>query len=324
VLGFHTNRHSPEDSVNVHQNARLTPAGRAGLVRRVCEHGESIPAVARNVGVSVRTVRKWLARFATEGPAGLHDRSSRPHRSPRTLRRTVRRQIEKLRRRRRSSLYIAQHLGVPLATVVVVQRRLGLNRLRRLDPPTPVVRYERARPGELLHLDVKKLGRIGRNGPRGRLMAHQRRAGYRQAALGWEYLHVAIDDHSRVSYAELLPDETQRSAVAFLARATAWFRTQGIGHIQRVMTDNGSAYVSRAFAAALQAIGARHLRTRPYTPRTNGKAERFIQTLLREWAYARTYRSSLTRSLALRPYLAYYNTQRRHTALGFQPPLSRV
>jgi transposase InsO family protein len=290
----------------------------------VREDHESIPDVARAIGVSGRTVRKWLARFAAEGVAGLHDRSSRPHRSPRALRRTVRRQIEKLRRRRRSSVYIAQSLGLPLATVVVAQRRLGLNRLRRLEPPIPVVRYERAKPGELLHLDVKKLGRIGRNGPRGRLMAHQRRAGYRQAALGWEYLHVAIDDHSRMSYAELLPDETQRSAVAFLTRAAAWFRAQGIGRIERVMTDNGSAYVSRAFAAALQAMGARHLRTRPYTPRTNGKAERFIQTLLREWAYARSYGSSSSRSLALRPYLAYYNTQRGHTALGFQPPISRV
>jgi transposase InsO family protein len=310
--------------VNVHQNARLTPAGRAQLVRRVRDEGQPIPRVAAAVGVSVRTVRKWLARFAEAGSAGLQDRSSRPHRSPRALRRTVRRRIEKLRRQRRSSLYIAQHLALPIATVVVTQRRLGLNRLHRLEPPTPVVRYERARPGELLHLDVKKLGRIGRNGVGGRLLAVQRHQGYRQAGLGWEYLHVAIDDHTRLSYAELLPDEQQGSAVAFLGRAATWFRTQGIRRIQRVMTDNGSAYVSRAFAGALHQLGARHLRTRPYTPRTNGKAERLIQTLLREWAYVRPYRSSLFRSLALRPYLAYYNTQRRHTALGFQPPISRV
>jgi transposase InsO family protein len=236
----------------------------------------------------------------------------------------VRRRIEKLRRQRRSSLYIAQHLALPIATVVVTQRRLGLNRLHRLEPPTPVVRYERARPGELLHLDVKKLGRIGRNGVGGRRLAVQRRKGYRQAGLGWEYLHVAIDDHTRLSYAELLPDEQQGSAVAFLGRAATWFRAQGIRRIQRVMTDNGSAYVSHAFAAALHQIGARHLRTRPYTPRTNGKAERLIQTLLREWAYVRPYRSSIFRSLALRPYLVYYNTERRHTALGFQPPISRV
>jgi transposase InsO family protein len=236
----------------------------------------------------------------------------------------LRRQILKLRRQRRSSLYIAQQLQVPLSTVVLVQRRLGLNRLRRLDPPLPIVRYERARPGELLHLDVKKLGRIGAGGARGRLMAHQRRHGYRQAALGWEFLHVAIDDYSRVSYAELLPDEQQRSATTFLLRAAAWFRQHGVQRIERVMTDNGSAYISHAFGAAVQALGARHLRTRPYTPRTNGKAERLIQTLLREWAYVHPYRSSALRSLALRPYLTYYNTQRGHTALGLQPPVTRL
>ena len=310
--------------MNSHKNARLTAAGRAVLVRRVLEKNESIPSVARGMGVSERTVKKWLARYRGQGMAGLLDRSSRPRRSPRALSRTKRRQILKLRRQRRSSLYIAQNLGVPLSTVVLVQRRLGLNRLRRLDPAQPIVRYERARPGELLHLDVKKLGRIGRNGPRGRLLAVQRRQGYRQAGLGWEYLHVAFDDHSRVSYAELLPDEQQGSAVAFLARAAAWFRHQGVSRIERVMTDNGSAYISHAFAAALQTLGARHLRTRPYTPRTNGKAERLIQTLLREWAYVRPYRSSALRSLALRPYLTYYNNQRCHTALGFQPPASRL
>jgi transposase InsO family protein len=310
--------------VNSHKNARLTAAGRAMLVRRVIEKNESILGVAQGMGVSERTVRKWLARYRVQGTAGLADRSSRPRRSPRALSRTKRRQILKLRRQRRSSLYIAQYLGVPLSTVVLVQRRLGLNRLRRLNPAQPVVRYERARPGELLHLDVKKLGRIGRSGARGRLLAGQRRQGYRQAGLGWEYLHVAIDDYTRVSYAELLPDEQQGSAVAFLARAAAWFRGQGVQRIERVMTDNGSAFVSHAFGAVVQALGARHLRTRPYTPRTNGKAERLIQTLLREWAYVRPYRSSALRSLALRPYLTYYNTQRCHTALDFQPPASRL
>lgn len=310
--------------MNTHKNARLTATGRALLVCRVLEKKESIAEVARGMGVSERTVKKWLARYRLEGGAGLTDRSSRPRRSPRQLGRVKRRQILKLRRQRRSSVYIAQHLQLPLSTVVVVQRRLGVNRLRRLDPPQPVLRYERARPGELLHLDVKKLGRIGRNGRRGRLLAVQRHRGYRQAGLGWEYLHVAIDDHSRLSYAELLPDERQRSAAGFLSRAAAWFRAQGIRCIQRVMTDNGSAYLSHSFAAIVEALGARHLRTRPYTPRTNGKAERLIQTLLREWAYVRPYRSSAFRSLALRPYLNYYNTQRRHTALGYNPPLSRI
>jgi len=309
--------------VNSHKNARLTPTGRAVLVRRVVDEKEPASSVAAGMGVSERTVRKWVARFRSEGAPGLRDRSSRPRRSPRALSRALRRQIVKLRRQRRSSLYIAQALGIPLSTVVLVQRRLGLNRLRRLEPPLPVVRYERARPGELLHLDIKKLGRIGAGG-RGRLMAHQRRQGYRQASLGWEFLHVAIDDYSRVSYAEILPNEQQSSATAFLARAAAWFRQHGVRRIERVMTDNGSAYISHAFGAAVQALGARHLRTRPYTPRTNGKAERLIQTLLREWAYARPYRSSAFRSLALRPYLSYYNTLRCHTALNLQPPASRL
>lgn len=283
-----------------------------------------MPAVAEGMGVSERTVKKWVARYRQEGSPGLVDRSSRPRRSPRRLNRTKRRQILKLRRQRRSSVYIAQYLKLPLSTVVLAQRRLGLNRLRRLDPPQPIVRYERARPGELLHLDIKKLGRIGDAGPRGRCVTGHRRQGYRAAGFGWEFLHVAIDDYSRVSYAELLPTEEQSSAVAFLTRAAAWFRQHGVRRIERVMTDNGSAYVSLAFGAAVQALGARHLRTRPYTPRTNGKAERLIQTLLREWAYVRPYRSSAIRSLALQPYLAYYNTQRGHTALALQPPASRL
>lgn len=310
--------------MNSHKNARFTAAGRAVLVRRVLENAEPMVAVAEGMGVSERTVKKWVARYRLEGSVGLVDRSSRPHHSPRTLCRTKRRQIQRLRRQRRSSLYIAQHLGLPLSTVVLVQRRLGLNRLRRLDPPQPVVRYERARPGELLHLDIKKLGRIGRAGSSGRRVTGQRGHGYRHAGLGWEFLHVAIDDYSRVSYAEVMPNEQQSSAVAFLARAAAWFRRHKVARIERVMTDNGSAYVSHAFGAAVQALGARHVRTRPYTPRTNGKAERLIQTLLREWAYVRPYRSSSVRSLALHSYLAYYNTQRRHTALAMQPPASRL
>jgi transposase InsO family protein len=294
------------------------------LVHRVREDGEAITAVARGVGISTRTVRKWLDRFTSEGVRGLQDRSSRPHHSPRAVRRPIRRRVEKLRRQRRSSIYIAQHLRLPLATVVLLQRRLGLNRLARLDPPVPVIRYERARPGELIHVDIKKLGRIGHHAARRfRHLAH-RHAGYQPAGLGWEYLHVAIDDHSRLGYVEILPNEQQTSAVAFLTRAAAWFRTQGIPGIDGVMTDNGSAYLSHAFGTAVAACGARHLRTRPYTPRTNGKAERFIQTLLREWAYVRRYPTARTRQLALHAYLTYYNTQRCHTALGFHPPVSRL
>jgi len=289
------------------------------LVRRVLEHAEPIAAVAVGLGVSTRTVQKWLARYQVGGPDALRDRSSRPHRSPRALSRTKRRQILKLRRQRRSSLYIARDLAIPVSTVVLTQRRLGLNRLARLDPPRPIVRYERARPGELIHLDVKKLGRIGRVGHRIHGDFTRRRRG-----VGWEFLHVAVDDCTRLTYAELRPTERQADAVAFLERATQWFARQHIPVIERVMTDNGPAYRSKPFAHALAVLGARHLRTRPYTPRTNGKVERMIQTLLREWAYVRPYRNSIQRALGLRPYLAYYNTQRPHTALDYKSPQHRL
>jgi transposase InsO family protein len=303
----------------MHKNARLTPAGRSLVVQRMARR-ECLAQIAREVGVSPRTVRKWVDRYTAAGAAGLTDRSSRPHRSPTALRRTPRRQIRRLRQQRRSSLYIARHLQLPLSTVVRVQRQLGLNRLDRLEPPRPVVRYERARPGELLHLDVKKLGRIRRWGHRS---TGTRRWQHRTRGLGWEFLHVALDDHSRVTYAELLPDERGETAAAFLTRAAAWFRAHGVRRIDGVMTDNGPAYLSHAFQHALAALSARHLRTRPYTPRTNGKVERVIQTLLREWAYARPYRTSLHRAVALPPYLLYYNTQRPHTALNFLPPAHR-
>jgi transposase InsO family protein len=285
----------------------------------VLEDGEPIPVVAAGLAVSERTVKKWLHRFRTEGVAGLADRSSRPHRSPRAVSRTKRRQIEKLRRQRRSSLYIAQHLTLPIATVVLTQRRLGLNRLARLEPPRPIVRYERERPGELLHLDIKKLGRIGRVGHRIHGDPSRKSRG-----VGWEFLHVAIDDCTRLTYAELRPDERQTTAAQFLLRAAAWFARQGVPRLERVMTDNGSCYRSYVFRDAVTALGARQLFTRPYTPRTNGKAERMIQTLLREWAYVQPYGNSLRRSLALRPYLAYYNTQRQHTALGYRSPRHRL
>jgi transposase InsO family protein len=319
---------TPEDAVNrayQHKHARLTPLGRAMLVQRSLAQPGTLPALAHGANISVRTARKWLARYRAEGPAGLVDRSSRPHRSPTALPRATRRRIARLRQHRRSSLYIAQHLQLPLATVVRTQRQLGLARLPRLEPLVPAVRYERARPGELLHLDIKKLGRIGSQGG----VASHRITGARHyrthtRGIGWEYLHVAIDDHTRLTYAELLPDEQQTSAVAFLVRAAAWFLAQGLPRIERVMTDNGGAYLSHAFRGAVATLGARHVRTRPYTPRTNGKAERLIQTLLREWAYVRPYRSSHFRQLALGRYLSFYNTQRRHTALGFRPPISRL
>ena len=303
--------------MNIHKNARLSPAGRALLVRRVVVDREPAPDVAGALGVSVRTVYKWVRRWRTEGAAGLQDHSSRPQHSPRQLRRCQRRQILRLRRQRLSALQIARQTGLPVSTVVTVQRRLGLNRLARLTPPIPVIRYEWPAPGDLLHLDVKKLGRIGRVGHRIH-GDHQIRA----RGIGWEYLHVAIDDATRLAYVELLADETGASVTGFLERAAAWYAARGIG-LRRVMTDNGSGYVSRRFAAAVRQLGARHLRTRPYRPRTNGKAERFIQTLLREWAYARPYPASWVRRRALGPYLRFYNRRRPHTALGFRSPQQR-
>jgi len=302
--------------VNVHKNAKLTPAGRVRLVHRLLS-GESRRSVAEQTRQSVRTVTKWWDRWLA-GDRELADRSSRPHRMPRRLKRVVRRQIGKLRRQRRSSLSIAYELGVPVSTVVTEQRRQGVARLPSLQPPAPVVRYQRERPGELLHVDTKKLGRIGCVGHR---IHGDRRRGVK--GIGWEVLHAAIDDASRVAYSEVLDDELGTTAVGFLARARAWYAARGI-HIESVMTDNGSAYRSHVWRLALSAAGLRHLRTRPYTPRTNGKVERFIQTLLREWAYVRPYPRSWVRTRALRPYLRYYNLERPHTALGYRPPLARL
>ncbi len=303
--------------MNVHKNAKLTPAGRALLVRRVLEQRTQRAAVAAAFGVSERTVAKWVRRWRLEGVAGLVDRSSRPRRCPHQLSLRQIRQIEHLRRRRWTSPWIAQALSLPISTVVVVQRRLGLNRLRALEPRVPVVRYERARPGELVHVDTKRLVRIGRVGHR---IHGDRRRGVR--GVGWESVHVCVDDATRLAYSEVLPTETGASAAGFLRRATAWFEQLGV-RIERVMTDNAKAYASRAYQAALQSLGARHRPTRPYTPRTNGKAERFIQTCLREWAYRRPYRRSAARTAALPAFLRHYNTERPHTALGRRPPLAR-
>ena len=302
--------------MNVHKNAKLTPAGRVRLVERLLS-GESRRSVAQQTQQSERTVRKWWDRWMA-GDRELADRSSRPRRMPRRLKRVVRRQIGKLRRQRRSSLSIAYELGVPVSTVVTEQRRQGVARLPSLQPPAPVVRYQRERPGELLHLDTKKLGRIGCIGHR--IHGDRRRS---VKGIGWEVLYAAIDDASRVAYSEVLGDELGTTAVGFLARARAWYAARGI-QIESVMTDNGSAYRSHVWRLALSAAGLRHLRTRPYTPRTNGKVERFIQTLLREWAYVRPYPRSWVRTRALRPYLRYYNLERPHTALGYRPPLARL
>jgi transposase InsO family protein len=282
-----------------------------------------VATAAAAFGISPQSVRKWLRRYRAEGRAGLADRSSRPHQSPRRLSVRLEQRIAQLRARRTSGPAIADALGLPVSTVGDVLRRLGLGRLPPLEPRPAIVRYERAEPGELLHLDTKQLGRIRPNSPTGRRMAHERRAGYRQASLGWECLHVAIDDCSRIAFAELLPDASVASAVVFLDHALAWFASLGIT-VRAVMTDNAFCYVKRRFPEMTAARGLRHLRTRPYTPRTNGKAERFIQTALREWAYVKPYRSSHARAGALQRFLTTYNYTRPHTAHARKPPISRL
>lgn len=311
------NRASGGGTLYHHKNARLTYARRVELVHLAAAPGAKPGHLAEHFGVSRQTVRKWCQRFAAEGLPGLRDRSSRPHSHPRQLPRAQRRQIERQRRRRWSSVRIAQHYHIPLSTVVTVQRRLGLNRLSRLEPPRPIQRYEHARPGALVHLDVKKLGRIVRIGER----IHRRPQ--RSVRAGWEYVHVAIDDCTRLAYAEVLPRETGAAAAAFLRRALAWYAAQGVT-VAALLTDNGGCYRSRELRAAVAQAGVRHRFTRPFRPQTNGKAERLIRTLLQEWAYGQTYRHSVLRTLALPRYLRFYNTERRHSALGYHTPAHRL
>jgi transposase InsO family protein len=305
--------------MDVHENARTTRHSRMLMVQRLAS-GWSIAAVAAAQGVTSRTVRKWRDRFAGEGEAGLADRSSRPHRSPTRTAEATTSAIEALRRQRLTGPAIARRLGLPLSTVGVVLRRLSLGRLAALEPRPPVIRYERERPGELIHIDIKKLGRI--DGIGHRITGH-RTGMVRNRGIGWDHLHVAVDDNSRLAYTELLPDERKHSATAFLARALAWFAGHGVT-VERVMTDNGSAYLSGDFRTAIHDAGLKHIRTRPYTPRTNGKAERFIQSSLREWAYAKPFSSSDERKLAMNEWIRNYNHTRPHTALGGKPPVSRL
>ena len=304
--------------MDMHQNARLTPRGRAELVRRVVVMGQAQKTVASDLGVDVKTVRKWCTRFQAEGAAGLLDRSSRPHRLRQPTPEAIVEQIAVLRRQRWTGDQIACQVGVSPATVSRVLRRLGLSRFEDLVPAAPICRYERAAPGELIHIDIKKLGRFERIGHR----ITGKRAGESRGA-GWEFVHVCLDDASRIAFAQVLPDERKESAVAFLERALAWFAGLGVA-VERVMTDNGSAYASRAFREACATARVKHRRTRPYTPRTNGKAERFIQTSLREWAYLQAFNSSAERTAAMQPWLHAYNRHRPHSALGGKPPFTRL
>jgi transposase InsO family protein len=316
--------------MKLHGNAALSWSGRRRLAQRVVEEGWTVTAAAAAAGVSVRCARKWVGRYRREGKRGLLDRSSAPRRvANRTSAERVQ-AIVALRQLRMSAAEIAETLAMALSTVSGILTRLGLGRLSRLALEQPR-RYERTRPGELVHVDVKQLGRIEggagkrvtggvkRNPDRRRLDA----AGRERKAIGWEYVHVAIDDHSRLAYAEVLPDQKATTAIGFLRRAVAFYRRYGV-EVERLLTDNGSAYVSTLHALACRRLGIRHLRTRPFRPQTNGKAERFIRTLVSGWAYGAVYRSSRERTAALDGWLWYYNHRRRHSALGRQPPVSRT
>jgi len=302
--------------MNVHQNARTTLWSRAEIVRRVTQLGQSVSKVAATFQVSAKTARRWVERAATG--ADLRDHSCRPHRSPAATPPELLAYIERLRRQRWTSAEIAAKLRLGRSTVARLVARLGLGRLQNLEPQPPVRRYERRYVGELLHLDVKKLGRIGRVGHR--ITGDRRR---RVRGIGWEYVHVAVDDASRLAYVEVLRDERGASVAQFLWRALAWFHRRGI-RVQRVMTDNAFAYLGHAFAGVCALRHLRHVRIRPYTPRTNGKAERFIRTLLSEWAYVRPYTSSRARTAALPRWVHYYNWHRPHTSLDGRPPISRL
>ena len=304
--------------MNTHQNARLTVWGRAEAVRRLLVDGEPIAVVAAALHVSPRTLTKWRQRFLLEGPAGLLDRSSRPHRSPgRTAGHVVRRIVHLRTTQRLTGPEIAARLQLPVATVGRLLQRVGLGRLKQLGADRLRPRYQREHPGELVHVDLKALPRFTAVGHR----IHGNRAKTaRRRGLGADYLHVAVDDATRLAYAEMLPAQDGLACAAFLTRTLTWFAGLGIA-VERIMTDNAFAYTGRAVRAVLTAPGIRHLRTRPYSPQTNGKAERFIQTCLRGWAYKRPYRTSAARTRAFPAFLDFYNTARDHSALGHVPPL---
>jgi len=302
--------------MNVHKNARTTFHGRVLLVKRITAESWKVGDAAEAAGISPRTAYKWLARFRAGGERMLRDRSSAPARPKRSLSQEAIAAIEGLRRQRLTGQSIANRLGIPRSTVGAVLRRLGLGRLEALEIKPPIIRYER----ELIHIDTKKLGKIDGIGHR---ITGDRHGQSNKRGTGWEALHVAIDDASRLAYTEILPDETKESAIAFLKNALAFFGQHGVS-VERIMSDNGSAYKSHAFRDLLNDAGLRHVRTRPYTPRTNGKAERFIQTSLREWIYAVPYQSSAERTNAMAPWIDSYNTARSHSALNRQTPWQRL
>ena len=304
--------------MNSHNNARLTPKGREKMVYAVVNCGVTKAQAARIFNTTWKTVHKWVGRFNRHGARGLRDRSSRPHFLPSQTPSATCDKVAALRHLRLTGEQIAREVGVSPATVPRILKRLGLNRLASLEPAEPVVRYERESPGEIIHFDIKKLGRFNRVGHRitGDRSTHSR-------GVGWEYAHVAIDDHSRVARVEIFPNERKESAIAFLESTVAYFEGLGVT-VTRIMTDNGSCYRSKAFAGACRRLRLKHLFTKPYTPKTNGKAERFIQTAIREWAYARSYETSEQRRDELPRWLHRYNWHRPHSAINKKPPISRI
>ena len=312
--------------MRLHGNHRTCPSSRRLICRRVLEEGWTVRKAAVAAGCSERTAAKWLRRYR-DGDRELLDRSSRPLRSPSRLPQAQVEAIERLRRVRMTASEIAEILRIPLSTVSVWLRRIGLGKRSRLEPPEPPNRYERRHPGELVHVDIKQLGRIRGAGHRvtgdRATQTKSRRQGRLADVKGWEYLHVMIDDHTRLAYAEVLDTLTATDAASFLHRAVAWYAAKGV-HIRAVMSDNGPCYISRLYAHTLHQLGLRHVRIRPNRPQTNGKAERLIQTLLNEWAYNRIYGSSPERTAALAGYLQRYNYHRPHGSLGHQPPATRL
>ena len=308
--------------MKLHGNAALTPKQRLRLSGRVVAEGWSLAEAAEAAEVSERTARKWVDRYRAQGEAGLLDRSSAPKGQPRATPEDRVQAIAALRRVRLTGAEIAAALGMALSTVQGILTRIGLGKLSRLEPPEPPNRYERKRAGELLHIDVKKLGRIGARGP-GHRVTGDRGPGRRSRGAGWEFVHICVDDATRLAYVEVLKDEKAKTCVGFLRRALAFYRAHGI-RVERVLTDNGPGYLSIAHAAACRALRIKHLRTRPYRPRTNGKAERFIRTLLAGWAYGAIYHSSAERAAALSGWLDFYNRRRPHGSLGHKPPLERL
>jgi transposase InsO family protein len=317
--------------MKLHASAALSLKKRKLLVQRVVKEDWSLTEAAEAAEVSERTAGKWVRRYRAEGEAGLFDRSSAPmnvhNRTPEDRVQV----IAALRRVRFTGPEIAEVLGMASSTVSAVLRRIGLGKLSRLEPPEPVRRYEKSKAGELLHIDVKKLGRIGPHGAGHRVSGKRLRqnprrtdgSGVLRVQVGWEFVHICVDDATRLAFAEVLANERATTTIAFLRSCLAFYRAHGIT-VERVMTDNGSAYVSVVFALACRQLGIKHSRTRPYRPQSNGKAERFIRTMLREWAYAVVYGSSAERTAALPRWLERYNTTRRHGALGHRPPIMRL